>query len=93
MLQDSQRRHERYPCPCCGYLTLREPPGSYDIRGVCYWEDDGVQREDPAYRGGANRVSLNEARENFARFGVSEERFKRYVRPPSLDELPDSTDG
>ena len=20
-----------YPCPCCGHLVFREPPGSYDI--------------------------------------------------------------
>jgi len=31
-----------YPCPCCGYLVFTEPPGSYDICSICFWEDDPV---------------------------------------------------
>ena len=23
------------PSPCCGYLTLEQPPGSYDICPIC----------------------------------------------------------
>ena len=79
----------RFACPCCGYLTLVEPPtGTYDICTVCFWEDDGVQFRDLDYEGGANKVSLNQARENFQRHGVSEIRFKRYVRPPRPEEQP-----
>ncbi len=27
----------RFPCPCCGFLTLpEEPPGTYDICPVCF---------------------------------------------------------
>ena len=78
-----------YVCPCCGYLTLGEPPtGTYEICAVCYWEDDGVQFRDPNYEGGANRVSLNQARENFRVHGVSETRFKSHVRPPLPEEHP-----
>lgn len=56
-----------HPCPCCGFRTLAEPErGSYQICGVCDWEDDGVQFHDPDYRGGANRASLNEDRRAFA---------------------------
>jgi hypothetical protein len=29
---------------------------------VCGWEDDPVQRADPSFAGGANVLSLNEAR-------------------------------
>ncbi|MFF1900798.1 CPCC family cysteine-rich protein [Streptomyces sp. NPDC058206] len=32
-----------FPCVCCGHLTLGEPPGSYEICSVCFWEDDRVQ--------------------------------------------------
>lgn len=53
----------RFPCPCCGNLTLEEaPPGTYLICELCHWEDDPVQFDDPDYRGGANHESLNEAR-------------------------------
>ena len=64
---------KEYPCPCCGQLTLEEkPPGTYLICRVCHWEDDPVQFDDPSYTGGANRVSLEQARENFRAFGVSD---------------------
>lgn len=57
------RPPRRYPCPCCGQLTLEEPPpGTYDICAECWWEDDPVQFDDPTYRGGANEESLEEAR-------------------------------
>src|SRR3712207_8572168 len=46
-------------------------------------------RSDPDFTGGANEVSLNEARQNFASFGVSELRFKHLVRPPLWVEKPE----
>ncbi|WP_425493889.1 CPCC family cysteine-rich protein [Dyella silvatica] len=51
-----------YYCPCCGSKTIDEP-GVYEICDVCNWEDDPAQSSDPDYAGGANRISLNEARE------------------------------
>lgn len=79
----------KFACPCCGFLTFEErPPGTYDICPVCFWEDDFVQFKDPTSCCGANGVSLEEARENFERFGVSEERFKHLVRLPTPDEIP-----
>ncbi|MFL5846001.1 MAG: CPCC family cysteine-rich protein [Solirubrobacteraceae bacterium] len=56
----------RYACPCCDALTLDEPPpGTHAICGVCRWEDDRVQFRDPDLRGGANRMSLREARDDY----------------------------
>lgn len=76
-----------YPCPCCGYLTLSEPSrGTYEICPVCYWEDDQAQFIDSALRGGANNVSLNEARKSFASIGASQEKFLSKVRAPSSAE-------
>lgn len=50
------------PCPACGFLTVSEAYfGSYDICGVCGWEDDGVQLANPACEGGANSESLIDA--------------------------------
>src|SRR5437588_8116600 len=76
----------RIACPCCGFYTLDQPHGSYDICPVCFWEDDPVQFRDPAYRGGANRVSLEEARRNFRAYGATDGDVSDYVRPPRLDE-------
>ncbi len=82
-------RPTRYACPCCGFLTLdEEPPGTFDICLVCFWEDDAVQARDPSCAGGANTVSLTEARASFAAIGASEPRFSGDVRPPRPDEHP-----
>ena len=79
----------RFACPCCGFLTLDQPPsGTYDICQVCFWEDDDVQFRDPDYEGGANEVSLNQARENFRLHRVSEPRHRTHVRPPLPEEQP-----
>jgi hypothetical protein len=36
--------------------------GEYEICETCFWEDDPYQERHPDYRGGANDMSLNEAR-------------------------------
>jgi hypothetical protein len=77
-----------YRCPCCRHLTLPER-GGYDICPVCFWEDDGQDDQDAnVVRGGPNgRLSLTQARVNFAHIGASEERVLPMVRPPTPDEL------
>ena len=51
------------PCPACGFLTVEECYGSYNICPVCGWEDDGVQLANPTSGGGANGESLAEAQQ------------------------------
>jgi hypothetical protein len=82
-------RADDYPCPCCGYLTFSEPPGSYDLCPICFWEDDAVQLRWPDWAGGANRPSLIDAQLIFQRLGAMEERFLRNVRPPRPDDTRD----
>jgi len=77
---------DRYPCLCCGNFTLdEEPPGTWLICEVYWWEDDPVQFADPELRGGANRVSPNEARSYFKTIGFSspERRERRRLEDPS----------
>jgi len=75
-----------YPCPCCGYFVFRNPPGSYDICPICFWEDDLSQLRFPRMTG-ANRVSLIQGQENFARFGVCEHRLAKHVRTPDTGDV------
>lgn len=49
------------PCPCCGEGQV-ESGHQYDVCTVCHWEDDPLQFDHPDYKGGANKMSLNEAR-------------------------------
>ncbi|MDH2380145.1 CPCC family cysteine-rich protein [Bradyrhizobium sp. CER78] len=51
-----------FPCPCCASEVLTEV-GAYEICDGCGWEDDPEQRDNPDYSGGANRLSLNQYRE------------------------------
>ena len=68
---DEQNEMTRFECPCCTFLTLTErPPGTFAVCAVCGWEDDLSQFRDPDFTGGANSVSLRQARENFATFGA-----------------------
>ena len=48
-------------CPICDGYDFEED-NDFDVCEVCGWENDGVQLDDPNYRGGANRLSLNEAK-------------------------------
>ena len=80
-----------HPCPCCGYLTLEEPPGSYEICPICFWEDDVSQLRFVRLGGGANRVSLTEAQANFAACGASEPRLRSNVRAPDPSDRRDPT--
>jgi hypothetical protein len=74
----------KYTCPCCGFKTLdEEPPGTYYICDICFWEDDGVQFNDPDYEGGANVPSLRQAQKNFIEFCAKEFTKVKYTRKPS----------
>ena len=64
-----------------------EPPGTFEICPVCFWEDDNVQFDDPEYEGGANGISLNKARENYKKTGAISEKYLKNVRQPYKDEI------
>ena len=77
----------KYACPCCGYKTMGHSEAEYhDICPICYWENDPVQNENEEYTGGSNRISLKEARKNFASFGAMSKAVMGYVRSPYEDE-------
>ncbi len=74
-------------CPCCGYYTFLEVDrGMFAICPVCFWEDDPEQEKDPNYAGGANRVSLIEARKNFLKYGACTKESVIHCRPPKKEE-------
>ena len=56
---------------------------------VCGWEDDDAQFRDPTYDGGANSVSLEQARINFVTIGAVDKKFLDSVREPFVKEIPD----
>ena len=53
-------------CPCCGSLEVpKGEEGLYYICEVCGWENDPIQNDKPDYGGGANIMSLNEAKQAY----------------------------
>ena len=48
-------------CPVCGKYEFEEYD-DYDICPVCNWENDGLLSDGYNYAGGANHLSVNEAR-------------------------------
>ena len=93
-----RNKTEKFRCPCCGCFTMDEGNGSFEICPVCFWEDDGSQSRDPDLDEGANGVSLNQARANFAEFGACDENALPFVRQPTAEEIsgivrqPDDTE-
>lgn len=57
---------EKFKCACCGQFTL-EAENECDICEVCGWEEDSLQNVYPDFSGGANEMSLNQAREAYKR--------------------------
>ncbi len=55
---------KKYPCPVCGSEVIEEE-GNFEVCPVCNWEDDNLQRDEPDYTGGANEMSLNQAKEAY----------------------------
>ena len=75
---NKRNRYRKYQCPCCESYGLNEQAGNtFQLCPICYWEDDGVQSNDPEYEGGANKVSLNQGRINFKKYHVSDLKFQK----------------
>jgi hypothetical protein len=82
---------EKYPCPCCGYLTHDEGPGDFEFCPVCGWQDDLSQLRFPAMGGGANERSLIDAQRIFLSTTLPDEP-GRYSRDPQWRPLDSDSD-
>ena len=83
----------RHTCPCCGYRTFDDIPGSYSygLCHVCFWEDDPVQLLDPWFAGGANRPNLHDAQATYATHGAMERRFLSNAKGVLTTDVRDPT--
>ena len=75
----AQDRPGRYPCPCCGQITLPVPPEeavAY-ICPVCWWENDVFISSDNEPSDENHGLTLSQGRANVRRFGTCGPRLKR----------------
>ena len=80
-------------CPCCGYFTiLYDDEIIVDICEVCGWQYDITGQEYSNIAIGPNHVSLNEAKENYKIYRVSDKNFldRNWLREPLFKELPEN---
>lgn len=80
-----------HPCPVCGHAVEGES-GDHGSCARCGWESDGLQEDEPDFRGGANTVCLNDARENYARTGMADplrhpERLRELIASGQLEPV------
>jgi len=78
---------DRFPCPCCGHRTLREP-SAYEICPVCFWEDDGAS---PGEVSGPNGISLLDGQLRFLSTGAVHPEDRARTRAARPDEARDDS--
>lgn len=81
-MRQDRRGGEEWPCPCCGFRTLGEGPGDYELCPVCFWEDDPVALRWPLTDEGPNAMPLVEAQRNYEAFGACHRDHRENVRRP-----------
>lgn len=59
----------------------------HDICPVCFWENDPIQNDNEKYVGGANDISLSEAKANYQKLGAVKQEHIKCVRSPYSDEI------
>ncbi|WP_010249949.1 glycosyltransferase [Acetivibrio cellulolyticus] len=78
---------KKHTCPCCGYQTFANDWDDEEICKICYWQNDIDQFTNPNYDGGANEVSLSQARMNYLEFGASDKRYMFVVEKPTIFDI------
>ncbi|MCL1788349.1 MAG: hypothetical protein FWG38_10230 [Defluviitaleaceae bacterium] len=56
-------------CPVCEQFDF-ESDSNFQTCDVCGWENDGLQYDDHDDADGANWLSVNQARDNYQKYGV-----------------------
>ena len=78
-------------CMCCGFYTIdSDDEVISSICDVCFWQYDIVAQQHPEKSIGPNKISLNEAKNNYRRYGACKKEYvdRKLVREPKNDEFP-----
>lgn len=87
---------KRIKCPCCGNYThyAEDYLHLFQYCDVCFWQYDKTAHYKPDKISGANKISLNEARDNYKKYGIRDPKFlgKGLNRSPLPEELPENNE-
>ncbi|MGP1608965.1 MAG: CPCC family cysteine-rich protein [Clostridium sp.] len=61
-MKKQKTKNKLLKCACCGNFTIED---EYETCLICNWSKDFIQEEDHDYWGGANDMSLNQAKEAY----------------------------
>lgn len=81
-----------FACPCCDHKTFESLPGNtLLICAFCLWTDEDpsqdVPQGSPDWRPSLNQVRLEQARQNYAKWGVYAQKFLPFARSPQREEI------
>lgn len=79
-------------CPVCDYQSL-PIRGNWDVCPVCGWISDPLQEAIPGEAVGANSISLDQARHNYAQSRLSREEARARVHPHARYMYPRAAPG
>lgn len=87
-----QQIEPHFSCPCCFYKTFElEPKDTLMACSVCLWTDEmplsDISEDSPEWMPALNEVSLEQAQRNFAQWGVFQEKYLPFARPPRPEEM------
>ncbi len=69
-------------CPVCGKYRFKIYD-FFEVCPICGWEDDGLQRDEPDYEGGANVISLNQMKKAYEK-GIEKQKAIKMYREGKL---------
>ncbi|MBR4889333.1 MAG: hypothetical protein IKU17_09330 [Clostridia bacterium] len=87
--QPAEEPAEKYPCPCCGCITLPVPAENAlaFICPVCLWEVDTFIRGEQEPSDQNHGLTLEQAKENYRACGAVLPQLKPHCRPLKPEEL------
>ena len=76
LLNEMEVNYLKKKCPCCGFYTIENDEEIItDICEVCFWKFDMVAQKHPEKSIGPNKISLNEARDNYKKYGACKKEY------------------
>lgn len=90
-LLHSKNVTHRTRCQCCGnYPFESRGDALVEVCKICFWLCDEKSNERSNEISITNKISLEQARQSYTKYGVCDIQYKDHVRKPLREELPEN---